>query len=352
LARLPNVDRLEITNTRNSTEVKNMLKLALLGAGRIGITHAKAVQAVPGATISAIFDPFDAAAEAAIEITGATRASVEEIMASPEIDAVIIATPTDLHAEQIELAARAGKAIFCEKPIDLSVERVRQCLDVVEETGAKLMVGFNRRFDTSFVRLKTEINNGTVGDVELVQITSRDPAAPPIDYIKRSGGIFRDMMIHDLDMARFLLGEEITEIGATGSVLTDPEISGANDFDTATATLRTASGKIAVITNSRRASYGYDQRIEVHGSKGMVQAGNHRATTVTVASEAGYTTDPLLDFFMERYADAYSAELQSFVKLLSNESVSVPDGQDGLRALELADAALESALSGKTVKLG
>jgi len=328
-----------------------MLKLGLLGAGRIGITHAKAVQAVPGATISAVFDPFDSAAEAAIKITGAKRATVEEIMASPDIDGVIIATPTDLHAEQIELAAKAGKAIFCEKPIDLSVERVRQCLDVVEETGVKLMVGFNRRFDTSFNRLKSEIDTGTVGDVELIQIISRDPSAPPIDYIKRSGGIFRDMMIHDFDMARFLLGEEITEISATGSVLTDPAIGDADDYDTATATLRTASGKIAVITNSRRTSYGYDQRIEVHGSKGMVLAGNQRSTTVTIASGDGYKTDPLLDFFMERYADAYSAELQSFVKILSGENVSIPDGQDGLRALELADAALESTLSGKTVAL-
>lgn len=329
-----------------------MLKLGLLGAGRIGITHAKAVQAVPGATISAIFDPFDAAADAAIEITGAKRATVDEIMASPEIDAVIIATPTDLHAEQIELAAKAGKAIFCEKPIDLSTDRVRKCLEVVEETGAKLMVGFNRRFDASFARLKSEIDNGTVGDVELIQIISRDPSAPPVDYIKRSGGIFRDMMIHDLDIARFLLGEEITEVSACGSVLTDPAIGDAGDYDTATATLRTASGKIAVITNSRRASYGYDQRVEIHGSKGMVQAGNQRATTVTVASSAGYTVEPLLDFFMERYADAYRDELQTFVKMISGENVVIPSGIDGLKALELADAALESAKSKRTIVLG
>lgn len=328
-----------------------MLKLALLGAGRIGITHAKAVQSVPGATISAVFDPFDAAADAAIEITGAKRATVEEIMASPEIDAVIIATPTDLHAEQIELAAKAGKAVFCEKPIDLSTDRVRKCLEVVEETSVKLMVGFNRRFDASFAKLKSEIDNGTIGNVELIQIISRDPSAPPVDYIKRSGGIFRDMMIHDLDMARFLLGEEIAEVSAIGSVLTDPAIGDAGDYDTATATLRTASGKIAVITNSRRASYGYDQRVEVHGSKGMAQAGNHRAHTVTVASAEGYTKGPLLDFFMERYADAYRAELESFVKISAGENLSVPDGHDGLRALELADAALTAAISGKTVLL-
>lgn len=329
-----------------------MLKLGLLGAGRIGITHAGAVMAVPDATISAIFDPVDAAAEAAIKITGGKRATVEEIMASPEIDGVIIATPTDLHADQIELAARAGKAIFCEKPIDLSIERVRQCLDTVKKSGVVLMVGFNRRFDKSFGRLKAEIEKGSVGEVELVQITSRDPAAPPVEYIKRSGGIFRDMMIHDFDMARWLLGEEITEVCATGSALTDPAIAEANDYDTATATLRTKSGKIAVITNSRRASYGYDQRIEVHGSLGMAEAGNHRATSVTIASGDGYKTDPLLDFFMERYADAYSAELQTFVKILQGEPVLFPDGQDGLRALALADAALASLQAGKTVRLG
>ena len=328
-----------------------MLKLGLLGAGRIGITHAKAVMSVPDATISAIFDPVDAAAAAAIKITGGKRATVQEIMASPDIDGVIIATPTDLHAEQIELAARAGKAIFCEKPIDLSIERVRQCLETVDKSGVTLMVGFNRRFDKSFGRLKAEIEKGSVGEVELVQIISRDPAAPPVEYIKRSGGIFRDMMIHDFDMARWLLGEEIIEVSATGSALTDPAIADADDYDTATATLRTKSGKIAVITNSRRASYGYDQRIEVHGSLGMAEAGNHRATSVTVATGDGYNCDPLLDFFMERYADAYRAELQSFVKLLSGEQVSIPDGHDGMSALKLADAALESANQGRTIVL-
>ena len=253
-----------------------MLNLGLLGAGRIGITHAKAVKAVPGARISAIYDPFDTAANAAIELTGAKRSTVEEIMGSPEIDGVIIATPTDLHADQIELAAKAGKAIFCEKPIDLSIERVRQCLETVEKSDVKMMVGFNRRFDISVGRLNSEVQNGAVGEIELVQITSRDPAAPPIDYIKRSGGIFRDMMIHDFDIARWLLAEEISAVTATGSALTDPDIANANDYDTATATLRTKSGKIAVITNSRRATYGYDQRIEVHGSAGLAHAGNHR----------------------------------------------------------------------------
>lgn len=329
-----------------------MINIGLLGAGRIGVTHAKAVASLPNATIAAVFDPIDAAAQNIIDMTGAKRATVEEIMNDPAIDAVIIATPTDLHADQIEQAARAGKAIFCEKPIDLSAERVRACLEVVKETGAKLMVGFNRRFDPSFARVQAEIAAGAIGDVELVQITSRDPGAPPVDYIKRSGGLFRDMMIHDFDIARFLLGEEITEVSATGSVLVDPAIGEAGDVDTATATLKTASGKVAVITNSRRATYGYDQRIEAHGSKGMVEAGNHRSTSVTVANGSGYTAEPLLDFFMQRYADAYRNELTRFCEVVAGKDVDYPDGTDGLKALELADAAVKSVQSGRSEKPG
>ncbi|WP_343563751.1 inositol 2-dehydrogenase [Kiloniella sp. b19] len=328
-----------------------MLKIGLLGAGRIGVTHARAVQSVAGAEIAAVFDPVDAAAEAVMAFTGAKRASVEAILADPEIGAVIIATPTDLHADQIELAARAGKSIFCEKPIDLDAGRVRDCLKVVEQAGVHLMVGFNRRFDPSFQRVKTELDRGTAGEVELIQITSRDPSAPPVDYIGRSGGLFRDMMIHDLDMARFLLGEEVSEVRATGAALTDPAIGEAGDVDTACALLKTASGKQAVITNSRRATYGYDQRVEVHGSRGLVMADNPKTTTVVTANAAGYQDEPLMDFFMERYAEAYSRELESFCRLLQGESVSVPDGQDGLQALLLADAAEEAMKTGKTVFL-
>jgi myo-inositol 2-dehydrogenase/D-chiro-inositol 1-dehydrogenase len=328
-----------------------MLNIGLLGAGRIGITHARAVSALPDARITAVFDPVDAAAEAAQALTGARRASVEDILADETIAAVIVATPTDLHASQVEQAARAGKAIFCEKPIDLASARAEACLAVVREQKARLMLGFNRRFDPSFARLKAEVEAGVIGKVELVQITSRDPAPPPVDYIRRSGGLFRDMMIHDFDMARFLLGEEVTEVFATGSALVDPAIGGAGDVDTATATLRTASGRIAVITNSRRATYGYDQRIEVHGEKGMIQAGNQTATTLTRASAAGFTSDPLLDFFMQRYAEAYRLELAAFCRYAAGEDIAVPTGEDGLAALKLADAAVASLTSGQSVKL-
>jgi myo-inositol 2-dehydrogenase/D-chiro-inositol 1-dehydrogenase len=327
------------------------INFGLLGAGRIGKTHATAVLSIPGTKLAAVFDPVDAAAEHIVAMTGARRASVEEILADKSIDAVLICTPTDMHADQIELAARAGKAIFCEKPVDLSASRVRACLKVVEETKAKLMIGFNRRFDTNFAAVRAQIDAGNVGAVELVQITSRDPGPPPIEYIKRSGGIFRDMMIHDLDLARFLLNEEIVSVSATGSVLVDQAIGAAGDVDTASATLRTKTGKIAVITNSRRATYGYDQRIEVHGSKGAVSAGNVHNNTVTVANKEGYHDTPLLDFFMERYAVAYRTELQSFVKAIETGSVISPSGLDGLKALELADAAVKSMQTGSEVKV-
>ncbi len=328
------------------------INIGLLGAGRIGLTHARAVSGIATARIAAVFDPNDAAVQAAIGLTGARPATVTEIIADPAIDAVIIATPTDLHADQVEMAAEAGKAIFCEKPIDLDLDRVRACLKVVSETGARMQIGFNRRYDREFLALRAQIDAGAVGDIELVQITSRDHAPPPIDYIRRSGGLFRDMMIHDLDMARFLVGEEFVEVFATGSVLIDPEIGAAGDVDTAMATLKTASGKIVVITTNRRAPYGHDQRAEVHGSKGMVSLGNQRATSVSVADSHGYRAEPLLASFMVRYADAYRQELTAFVEALKTGGPLSPTGEDGLRALELADAAQRSMETGRLVRPG
>lgn len=328
-----------------------MVNFGLLGAGRIGYTHALAVQSLPNARITAVFDPVDEAAARIQKMSGAKRADVAEIMADPDIQAVIIATPTDLHADQMEQAAKVGKAIFCEKPIDLDVDRVKACLEVVEQTQAKVLVGFNRRFDPNFAAVKAQITAGKIGQVEIVQITSRDPSAPPASYIKRSGGLFRDMMIHDFDMARFLLGEEVTEVSATGSVLVDPAIGAEGDIDSAVATLRTASGKMAIISNSRRATYGYDQRVEVHGSEGLVSAENMRATTVTLANQDGYQQEPLLDFFMERYAQAYQNELGYFVACLEQGQQIQPNGLDGLKALQLADAALQSMQQQKTILL-
>ncbi|MEO0542728.1 MAG: inositol 2-dehydrogenase [Pseudomonadota bacterium] len=325
------------------------IKLALLGAGRIGKAHARAVSANPDAELAAVADAMPAAAKALADQYGCPVATIDEIEEDASVDGVIICTPTPTHADLIEQFARAGKAIFCEKPIDLDADRVRQCLTVVEKTGASLMVGFNRRFDPHFASVKKAITDGKIGDVELVQITSRDPAPPPIDYIKVSGGIFRDMMIHDFDMARFLLGEEPVMVSASGSVLVDPAIGEAGDVDTATATLTTASGKQCVITNSRRASYGYDQRVDVHGSKGAVSIENERETSLELATKAGYTRAPLLDFFMERYEKAYAIEIAAFVSTVRDGHAPSPDGNDGLKSLLIADAAVKSLQEGRPV---
>lgn len=250
------------------------VRFGLLGAGRIGKVHAKAVSGNADARLVAVADAFPAAAEAIAGAYGCEVRTIDAIEAAADIDAVVICTPTDTHADLIERFARAGKAIFCEKPIDLDAERVRACLKVVSDTKAKLMVGFNRRFDPHFMAVRKAIDDGRIGEVEMVTITSRDPSAPPVDYIKRSGGIFRDMTIHDFDMARFLLGEEPVSVTATAAVLIDKAIGDAGDYDSVSVILQTASGKQAIISNSRRATYGYDQRIEVHGSKGAVAAEN------------------------------------------------------------------------------
>ena len=323
----------------------------LLGAGRIGKVHARAVTSNPKARLVAVADAMAPAAAELAAGYGAQVRSIEAIEAAADIDAVIICTPTDTHAELIERFARAGKAIFCEKPIDLDVERVKACLKVVDAAGATLMVGFNRRFDPHFQAVRQAIDAGQIGTVEMVTIVSRDPGAPPLDYIKRSGGIFRDMTIHDLDMARFLLGEEIETVSAQASVLVDEAIGAAGDYDSASLMLFTASGKHATISNSRRASYGYDQRIEVHGSKGAVAAENQRPVSIELATEAGYTRPPLHDFFMTRYTEAYAREIAAFIDSVEAGTPAAPSGADGLIALALADAALKSVAEGRAVKV-
>ena len=327
------------------------VRLGLLGAGRIGQTHARSIVAAENARLVAVADPVEAAAAAVAGMTGARAVPAEAILGDAGIEGVLIATPTDLHAVLIEKAAAAGKAIFCEKPIDLDLSRARESVAATERCGVPLMIGFNRRFDPSFRRLRDEIDHGRVGSVELVQITSRDPATPPMEYVRRSGGLFRDMMIHDLDMARFLVGEPIVEVSASGSALVDNAIGDAGDVDTAVAVLRSAGGRLCIISNSRRATYGYDQRIEVHGSGGMISAGNPVATTVARGDGSGFTTDPLNDFFMDRYAEAYRLEMAAFCAVVRGGDVPYPNGQDGLAALALADAAAESLATGRTVRV-
>ncbi len=329
----------------------SVFRFALLGAGRIGKVHAKAVTSNPSANLVAVADPMERAAADLAAQYGCAIRTIDEIAASPDIDAVVICTPTDTHANLIEKFSNAGKQIFCEKPVDLSVARVRACLATVKTNGTKLMVGFNRRFDPHFMAVKDAIAAGQIGTIEMVTIISRDPAPPPVDYIKRSGGIFRDMTIHDFDMARFLLGEEINAVFAQGSVLVDPAIGTAGDYDSASVVLTTKSGKHATISNTRRASYGYDQRIEAHGSLGAVSAENQRAVSIEVANAKGYTRPPLLDFFMTRYTQAYANEIAAFIDALSGKREAAPSGEDGLAALVLADAAVKSAAEGRLVKV-
>lgn len=327
------------------------LKIGLLGAGRIGKIHGTNVAAHPRARLVAVADASAEAAAALAAATGAKTASIQAILADKSIDAVVICTPTDMHADLIEQAAKARKAVFCEKPVDLNSDRIRACLKVVEKAKTPLMIGFNRRFDPNFSSLKQRLSQGQVGKVELVTILSRDPGPPPLDYVARSGGLFRDMMIHDLDMARFLLDEEPVEVHAVGSSLVDKAIGKAADVDTAAVLLKTKTGKICQISCSRRATYGYDQRIEVHGSKGLIRAGNVHNTTVEVANSEGYRADPIQNFFLERYAAAYRAELEAFVSAIEKGTPPAPSGEDGLRAQVLADAATEACQTGKTVTL-
>jgi myo-inositol 2-dehydrogenase / D-chiro-inositol 1-dehydrogenase len=327
------------------------IRFGLLGAGRIGKVHARAIMANADARLVAVTDALAPAAEAIAAAHGCEVRSLDAILAATDIDAVVICTPTDTHADLIEAFAKAGKAIFCEKPIDLSLDRVKACLEVVRDTKAVLMVGFNRRFDPHFAAVRAEIDKGTLGTVEMVTIISRDPGAPPVEYIARSGGIFRDMTIHDFDMARFLLGEDITEVAAMAAVLVDPAIGKAGDFDSVQVMLKTGSGRQALISNSRRATYGYDQRIEVHGSKGAASAENQRPVSIEVATSAGYTRPPLHDFFMTRYTEAYAAEIAAFVAAVQGKAKVTPTGEDGLAALALAEAALKSVAEGRVIRM-
>jgi myo-inositol 2-dehydrogenase/D-chiro-inositol 1-dehydrogenase len=329
--------------------VTGKLRLGLLGAGRIGRIHGGNIAAHRAARLVALADANAEAAASLAAATGAEVRGVEEIIEASDIDAVLIGTPTDTHADLTEAAARAGKAVLCEKPVDLDAKRIERCLAVVEQAGVPLMIAFNRRFDPNFASLKARLDDGAVGEVELVTILSRDPGPPPLSYIAHSGGLFRDMMIHDFDMARFLLGEEPVEVHAFGAALVDPAIGAAGDVDTAVVQMRTASGKLCQISNSRRATYGYDQRIEVHGSKGMIRAGNVHETTVEVANGDGFREDPVLHFFLERYAGAYRRELDAFIEAVTSGGAPSPSGRDGLQAQRLADAATLPAREGRPV---
>jgi myo-inositol 2-dehydrogenase/D-chiro-inositol 1-dehydrogenase len=326
-----------------------MIRFTLIGAGRIGRIHAENVARHPEARLSYVADADPGAAQALASRWSAKTISLEEAVTARDVDAVLIASSTDTHADWIERCAAAGKPVFCEKPLDLDIRRATDCLRRAAGARIPLYLGFNRRYDPSFMRLKREIEAGTIGALETLHIISRDPAPPPVEYIRRSGGLFRDMMIHDFDMARWLLGSEPVEVFARGSALVDAAIGAAGDVDTAMVMLRTREGRLCQIANSRRCAFGYDQRIEAFGSKGMVRADNHTATSVTVAGQEGFNTEPALPFFLERYAAAYRLELEDFIAALSGKRVELATGEDGRRALLLADAAQRSVATGAVV---
>jgi myo-inositol 2-dehydrogenase / D-chiro-inositol 1-dehydrogenase len=329
-----------------------MIRIAVLGCGRIGVMHAANIAAHSRATLAGVFDIHAPAAEAVSAKTGApVFGSAEVVFASKDVDAVLIATATDTHADLLELAVAAGKPVMCEKPIDLSLERVNRCATIIAGTKVAIQLGFVRRFDPGHAAVRRAIETGEIGELHQVVITSRDPGLAPEAYLKVSGGILRDMTIHDLDMARFILGEEVTEVFATGSRLVDPALmEKLGDHDTVTVVLTTASGKQAIITNSRRATYGYDQRVEALGTKGMALSENRRAHGMTLHT-ADFTdrAEPLLNFFIERYREAFDAEISEFVDAVETGRAPSVGFEDGRLALVLAEAALKSIAERRVV---
>jgi myo-inositol 2-dehydrogenase / D-chiro-inositol 1-dehydrogenase len=330
-----------------------MLRIAVIGAGRIGKIHAANVARHPRTRLSAVADPIEAAARALAQAHRCEwTTQVDDLIAGKDLDAVVICTPTNTHVDLIERAATAGKAILCEKPIDLDIAKVERCLAALARMPVPLLVGFNRRFDPSAAALKRAIDDGLIGALRQVIITSRDPAPPPLASIPSTGGLFRDMTIHDFDMGRWLLGEEPVEVWATASCLVDPQIAALGDVDTAMVVMRSAGGRQCHINNCRQAAYGYDQRLEAFGSSGMVANENLRPTTLRRSGAAGTEArDPLLPFFLERYAESYVRELDAFVAAVLDKKPVAVGAEDGRRALVLADAALEAVTSGRAVRV-
>jgi myo-inositol 2-dehydrogenase/D-chiro-inositol 1-dehydrogenase len=329
-----------------------VVTFALLGCGRIGRMHANILARHPRARLVSVFDTSDAAATETATRLGVTKAAdIAEILNDRSIRAVLIATPTNTHVDIIIAAAKAGKAILCEKPIDLDMQRVLMCEREIAPYNTTIMIGFNRRFDPAFRAIRDRVHEGEIGRVEQVIISSRDPEPPAMHFLKASGGMFRDMAIHDFDMARYLVGD-IAEVHAFGGVLVDQAIGDAGDIDSAMVTLRATSGALVHINNTRRCVYGYDQRLEVFGSGGMLLAGNRTATTVQ-SSTAQHTGagDVLLHTFIERYTEAYAGEVDHFVECLHAGATPLTNFKDGIEALRVAEAAMESMRTGQSIRL-
>ncbi len=330
------------------------VNIGIIGAGRIGKVHADALtRRIPEASVIAIADVFKEAARTAANQFNIPEASDDytTLLANPAIDAVVICSSTDTHSQFITEAAQAGKHIFCEKPIDFDLGRIDAALAAVAESGVKLQIGFNRRFDANHVRVRQAVVNGEIGTPHLLHIISRDPAPPPLEYIKVSGGIFLDMTIHDFDMARFLIGAEVEEVYAAAGVMVDAAIGEAGDVDTAMITLKFTNGAIGVIDNSRQAVYGYDQRVEVFGSKGSATTGNWYQNVVTISNAQAVQRDLPLNFFMDRYTDSYIAEMMAFIDAIANDKLSPVSGAEGRVPVVMGLAARKSYLENRPVRL-
>ena len=327
--------------------------VAVAGLGRIGKIHLKnLVRNFPEIRVVVVMDVMDESRAIADEYNVPLFVKTyAELLAVPDLDAVLICSPTDTHADYVIQAAKAGKQIFCEKPLDLSLERVQEVLGIVKASGVNLMLGFNRRFDPEFKKIRQLVENGSVGDPQILKITSRDPGPPPISYIKVSGGMFMDMTIHDFDMARYISGKKVREVYAKASVKVDPEIGAAGDVDTAVIILTFEDDSMAVIDNCRKAAYGYGQRLEVFGSKGMAQAENNFPNNHKLFTEAGVSGDLPLHFFLERYDVSYNQEIKEFIDALVSGHEMPVGGEDGIKAMAIGLAAKKSVQENRPVLL-
>jgi len=328
------------------------IDVAVYAAGRIGKIHAANLARQPGVRLKYVVDVNRDAACALAALYGAQVADVDGAMGDASVAATVVCSSTDTHADLILASAAQKKHVFCEKPVDLTIERARACADAVAQAGVVCMIGFQRRFDPTFSALKTRIDAGEIGEPEMLIVTSRDPGAPPVEYIKHSGGIFKDMLIHDFDICRWILDDEADTLHATGSCLSDPAIADAGDIDSTAVTIRTKRGRLCQINTARRAAYGYDQRFELLGSAGMLQAGNVRPTEVTAYTTAAVSSDKPEAFFLERYRAAYAAEIAHFFDAVESGKPVRTTVADGLKALELAEAATLSWREKRIVTFG
>ena len=331
----------------------NKIKIAIAGLGRIGKIHLKNLCLhFPEIEVTAIMDPLDEAKVLADEfyISNFTK-NFDELLAIADLDALVISSPSDTHADFVKKATKAGKQIFCEKPLGLSLKGAQETLRVVEESKVKLMIGFNRRFDPEFKKIKELVLNGAIGDLQILKITSRDPSPPPLEYIKVSEGLFIDMAIHDFDMARYISGKEVKEVFAKGTVKIDPRIGQAKDIDTAVTILTFEDNSMAVIDNSRKAVYGYDQRVEAFGSKGMAQTENNFPTNYKLYTQKEVLSDPPLHFILERYGTSYKEEMREFINALKNNEKMPVDGKDGFLSIAIGVAAKKSMQEKRPVQL-